>query len=597
MARLPFRFFIMMRFVYLFQFAFILPVCIYAQAYDNIWLFGYDSGPDTMFGGSAMDFNTIPPNIYYEYRELNFVQTNAVMSNPDGELQFYTNGISVRSSDGTMMLNGNGLNPGVYADDHAVYGYILDQGAMPLPDPGNENRYYLIHASLRYPNNGLNFHTSLLYYSLIDMSLEGGAGAVTDKNHIVVQDTLDPGKLTAVKHANGRDWWVLAREYLTNHYYRILVSDQGVALDGVQEIGLPTIAPTVGQAVFSPDGSKYVRFTSYDDSIGQFLDIYDFDRCTGLLSNHVQYNTINSSYAVGVAISPNSRYLYVSDYIKILQYDLQAPDIIASGQVVAEYDGFVDFLPTPFYLAQLAPDGKIYINVPNGVRYLHVIHQPNLPGTACMVEQHGIRLPTYNAFTIPNNPNYRLGPLDGSPCDDLGLDNHPVAKFRYDRSTHFPYKISFTDLSYYEPAEWGWQFGDGGSSTEVNPVHVFPSDGTYEVCLTVANEYGLNTYCQTVVIGTGISAVEEASDEGSLALFPNPANNSVVLKLPESPFFQQEGRVVFNNLMGVEVLSVPIAGDIHSLTLDVSILPTGIYLGRVYLNEKFYYLDKLVLSK
>jgi hypothetical protein len=70
-----------------------------------------------------------------------------------------------------------------------------------------------------------------------------------------------------------------------------------------------------------------------------------------------------------------------------------------------------------------------------------------------------------------------------------------------------------------------------------------------------------------------------------------------VLKLPESPFFQQEGRVVFNNLMGVEVLNVPIAGDVRSLTLDVSILPSGIYLGRVYLNGKFYYLEKLVLTK
>lgn len=38
-----------------------------------------------------------------------------------------------------------------------------------------------------------------------------------------------------------------------------------------------------------------------------------------------------------------------------------------------------------------------------------------------MVEQHGITLPTYNASSLPNFPNYRLGPLEGSPCDTLTI--------------------------------------------------------------------------------------------------------------------------------------------------------------------------------
>jgi len=69
----------------------------------------------------------------------------------------------------------------------------------------------------------------------------------------------------------------------------------------------------------------------------------------------------------------------------------------------------------------LAPDGKIYVTSTNGVNRLHVIHNPNEPGAACNLEQHGIRLPTYHAFAAPNFPHFRLYDLPGSPCDTLGI--------------------------------------------------------------------------------------------------------------------------------------------------------------------------------
>jgi hypothetical protein len=57
---------------------------------------------------------------------------------------------------------------------------------------------------------------------------------------------------------------------------------------------------------------------------------------------------------------------------------------------VATWDGFEEngFFATTFYLAQLAPDGKIYINSNNGVSYLHVINNPDSLGLACDVCQH-----------------------------------------------------------------------------------------------------------------------------------------------------------------------------------------------------------------
>ena len=61
---------------------------------------------------------------------------------------------------------------------------------------------------------------------------------------------------------------------------------------------------------------------------------------------------------------------------------------------------------------QLGPDGKIYISANNSIPNLHVINNPDLPGDSCDVCQHCIELPTFNAFSMPNFPNYRLGAAD-----------------------------------------------------------------------------------------------------------------------------------------------------------------------------------------
>ncbi|MBP9136999.1 MAG: T9SS type A sorting domain-containing protein, partial [Flavobacteriales bacterium] len=41
---------------------------------------------------------------------------------------------------------------------------------------------------------------------------------------------------------------------------------------------------------------------------------------------------------------------------------------------------------------------------------------------ACDFQQHAIELPTYNFNSLPNHPNYHLGPIDGSVCDSLGIN-------------------------------------------------------------------------------------------------------------------------------------------------------------------------------
>jgi PKD repeat protein len=53
-----------------------------------------------------------------------------------------------------------------------------------------------------------------------------------------------------------------------------------------------------------------------------------------------------------------------------------------------------------------------------------------------------------------------------------------------------PVTVTFTDTSSGEPESWAWDFGDGGSSAEQSPTHVYEEPGSYTVILTVTNGEG-----------------------------------------------------------------------------------------------------------
>ncbi|HMX39940.1 MAG TPA: T9SS type A sorting domain-containing protein [Saprospiraceae bacterium] len=146
----------------------------------------------------------------------------------------------------------------------------------------------------------------------------------------------------------------------------------------------------------------------------------DFNRCDGTLSNEKFY-PYDSSYSGwgGVVTSPNSRYLYLLAGNYVSQFDLQADDLFASRQTVATYDGGVSPLPTRFFQAHRAPDGKIYAVSTNTNNILHVIHHPDEPGIACQVEQRGLTLPALTDFLFLNWVNYRLDSLSHHYCDSL----------------------------------------------------------------------------------------------------------------------------------------------------------------------------------
>ncbi len=372
-----------------------------------------------------MEFSTDTFSITYINQDLPYYITNSSISDSSGNFLCFSNGENLYGINYQIIANGENFYPN--SDYKGGVPYL--QGYLLLPSPGGNSKIVHIYGAPKvvFPPGGPTLSYIKLQYAVADMTLNGGLGKVTQPNILAGSDTLIPAQINAVRNGNGRDWWLLAPYYLGHRFYRYLLTPEGLHKEGAQDI--PATDLGLGHTCFSPNGQWYARFNWHGiipDSSFATIELYRFDRCSGLLSDRV-FKTYDlgglNGKPGGVAFSPSSRFMYVTRWDSLFQYDLHAADIIASEQVVAVYDGFVGDLglPTRFFYPLLAPDNKIYICVSNyNSRYLHRIEQPDLPGLACNVRQHSIYLPVFNNFLLPNMPYYRLWSWEDSPCDTIG---------------------------------------------------------------------------------------------------------------------------------------------------------------------------------
>jgi len=492
-----------------------------AQKEDNVWVFGYDSNTYPEHPGTErISFQFIDSlKIIYSQEEITFFATNATICDTSGNLLLLSNGCYVETASGAFVENSDGLNPGTMADlfCHPGDGYNIPQSTIMLRDPGAANLIHLFHARLTITSQ--TAFLEYLLHTVVDMNANNGSGKALFKNQIVIQDTLHYDGFHAVRHANGRDWWIVAAKYKGNTYHSLLLSPSGIT-SMQQDIGIPAESESGGELIFSPDGTKMARFNTKDD-----LRIFNFDRCTGTLSNPIFIpitdNADNEIFA-GLAWSADGHYLYAAEIKRLLQFDAWAPDIAASKVVIAEASAPVCFLSGSIGYLELGPDGMIYGRPLNGQKCMHRIKHPERGGVACEFEQNYYQL-EFGYVNMPHFPNFRLGPVDGSTCDTLGLNNQPLAGWRYDHTGGTG--VDFISVSWYEPTAWLWDFGDGTQSSTRNPSHSFPGPGAYEVCLLVSNQYGSDTKCKTVWVKASGSNSPVGAD--GITFYPNPAHDAV----------------------------------------------------------------------
>ncbi|MBK6572519.1 MAG: T9SS type A sorting domain-containing protein [Saprospiraceae bacterium] len=397
-------------------FLILCPFIIFAQGKrDYVWLLGGNRTPttDTSYQGFQIDFNTKPRSIYIKDRPNPILrQNNASICDKDGNLLMYTAGCHVSDRLHRVMPNGK-INEGLVWDFYCKYGdYPLYNGTLIIPMVSKANEYIVLHRFLEFdPDPQLPGGTSTkLLYSIVDMNANNSFGDVKSKNQIVIEKHLSGGDLTAVRHANNIDWWILVPGRANDLYYSIQMTENGPRPFQTMQLGIPMQYLDDGgsQSCFSADGTKYARMTP---STGLFL--MDFNRSNGQLSNfrNVTTGSETNDHSVGVAFSPNSRFVYLVYRFDLYQVDTWEKDVQASLVHIDSWDGYVEggIWAAGFDAAMLGPDCKIYIRTGTSNRVMHVIHNPNEKGKACNFEQHGIQLPARNHASIPNFVNYRLG--------------------------------------------------------------------------------------------------------------------------------------------------------------------------------------------
>ncbi len=390
----------------------------FSQNRNSVWCFG-DS--------ALIDFSDTS-NIIVGSCGLDTRGSCASISNQTGELLFYAftraamGGNTTLVFDSTHQVMQNGDN---------IIGRGWYNELVIIPNPSDDSTYYLFSIGV----------TSIfgLYYSIINMRLNNGLGAVVLKNQqLNTFEQVDC--LTAIKHGNGRDWWIISRKSdfstggYNNDWYTYLVTPDTIQAMPTQSIGAQNRTNS-GRTCFSKTGNKLV-FTN----LLNVVEVFDFDRCSGLLSNtlSIESDPGSSPYPFNwsCAFSSDGSKLYIStnDTLSFLyQYDLNASNITASKDTLWS----TNFPKYTGGALKLAPDNKIYLSniYYNGLQFpypypdsiynmynmnLSVINQPDSLGAASGFQPYSFYLGGKRTYVgLPNNPDYELGSLPGSACDTI----------------------------------------------------------------------------------------------------------------------------------------------------------------------------------
>lgn len=419
----------------------------YAQ-FDNHWYFGRKA---------ALNFSSGSPQVISSSNMLT-AEACASFSDENGQLRFYTNGVDVYDRSNSLMQNGNNLGGDVSTCQMSI-----------VSTPGNPDLYYIFTADA-FENDFINGYR----YSTVDMTLNGGLGAVTSKNNLLWSSSTE--RMTTIRHFNGVDVWLITNDSESDIFRAWLINCNGLQLTPVVSTAGVVVnqhsLSNVGILTASPDG-KYLCQTNFPRpgaGNAEFFQLFDFDNSTGIISNARTINMPQTKYN-HAAFSPDSKLLYLTrkEDNKLDQIEITLPTISAIQASRVSFDTQV-----PFYDIQLAADEKIYIAQANSL--LAVIHYPNQKGVACSLQQQAITLdPGSGAIGLPSHINDIVGSPDNG--------------FEYTVLNTCTGEVQFNATTTLDPViSWAWDFGDGLTSSQQNPLHVFTDpQKIYNVKLSISS--------------------------------------------------------------------------------------------------------------
>jgi len=130
-----------------------------------------------------------------------------------------------------------------------------------------------------------------------------------------------------------------------------------------------------------------------------------------------------------------------------------------------------------------------------------------------------------------------------------------------------------------------WDFGDGITSTQTNPIHTYATDGSYNVCLTAVGVCNNQTTCEAA---NAISLGAAMLSHQDVYIFPNPVSTELIIQIPK----EQAHMFQLHNAAGQLVFTAPLTGFRTSVRLDH--IATGLYTYEVLDKQgNRIYVDKV----
>lgn len=473
--------------------------------WGNKWVLGNHKG---------LDFNNPGLPQPWEPNAMQSTGGNAILCDDYGQVLLYTDGDLCFNKLHQQMPNG--IDLGAQSTSQS-------QSSIILPHPDGSNRYYIFAVDECYDLSDTTFCTSLgnyggVIWAMVDMNLEGGLGDVVVKQQHLYYPTCS--KITATRHCNGVDWWVVTKEYNTNRFFTYLVNATGInPFPVISGIGLQHpfnypyewgVNAKKGQMKVSSNG----KFLGVKTLAPSFTQLFHFNNQNGIIYNQIFtdfHDTINpipptviNFYGEGLSFSPDNSKLYVSygaSSLNLIQYDISSMD---SALIINSKVNLLQNSPIGFRTVgnmQIGPDNKLYFMLQdsNYVSKLSWLNKPNLQGIASAPSYTYLQHTNDTVYNSAYTPNFV----------DCILSREHKGALLIPNCIGLIDSIYFTDTLMNVVHDFDWDFGDPASgvnntSTAHFPTHNFTNPGTYTITLIVQNDCDGYTVSQQVTIGSNV---------------------------------------------------------------------------------------------
>ena len=462
-----------------------LPNPVPSQGENNLWYFGDSAG---------IDFNFNPPLSIYNpfYSD----EGSSTICDKNGNLLFYCNPVNVFDKNHQLMMNGN------IAGNQQ---YSITQ-MLTIRQPGTTNIYYVFNTDEAFISN---FYSEGFRYSIVDLSLNGGLGAVIANNQVLFYSSTE--KVTAIRHLNGTDFWIICHEWNNNVFRAYKLTCSGLDTNYISSaVGSVHIHPPSWCLAGSVKATADGNFIATAISCLHQVELFKFDAGTGVISSAIKIQNL-VPYPYGIEFSPDGSKMYVgssnnSDYIlDVFQFDISNYNdtiIIASMDSLGYSSTNPDKkLGKPGAL-QYAADGRIYVSR-RDTNFLAVIGEPDSSASNCNFSNYGFQL------------------FPGTNCN-LGLPHRnpsgPDAGTKIELSGYCGISDTLTGTFYcdYIPDSLRWKFGDPSSgplntATDDTTFHIYQNPGTYIISLISYRKCESDTIIDTVTMGAPVLAIADTT--------------------------------------------------------------------------------------